>query len=215
MIAVFIFYIWRMRSKWYIGTFIVFLSLLTSLVQQQLVVHNQEVVLQFNEIEASSAHAKETIAVITERLHKLGAEDVKIVEKGELITISYYSDDDVASIKKQLLLNTIHLVSDAEENESDPSTLPIKNPEKAFNLDVFEIQQDKESNRGLEGTTVMEFDPVSDRPLKPEYFAHSGATHLNLDSELTAIALKINGQVILNIDDPLFIIPEVRAGPFV
>lgn len=202
-----------MRSKWYIGTFIVFLSLLTSLVQQQFVVHNQEVVLQFNEIEASSTDAQATIAIISEKLEKLGAKDVQIIESDDLIKISYYIEDDVASIKEQLLFNSLSIVSDSETNENDRSSLPIENHEKAFNLDVVEIQPDDEPERGLKGTIVLEFDPLSDRLMKPEYIGESNTTNYNLDSELTAIALKVNDQVILNIDSPLFVIPEVRAGP--
>ena len=203
-----------MRSKWYISTLIVFLALLTALVQQQFVAPNQEVVLQFQENDTSLEDAQETIEIITKRLQELGVQEVQIIEEGDQIKITYYSDHNVASIKEQLQVSSLVQVNSASNDlDKGRSNLPIDEQDRVFNLDVFEIQKEDESQRGLEGTLVFEFDPLSDRLIKPEQY---GATH-SLDSEsvseLTALALKVNKRIVLAIGSPLFIIPEVRARP--
>ena len=203
-----------MRSKWYISTLIVFLALLTALVQQQFVAPNQEVVLQFQENDTSLEDAQETIEIITKRLQELGVQEVQIIEEGDQIKITYYSDHNVASIKEQLQVSSLVQVNSASNDlDKGRSNLPIDEQDRVFNLDVFEIQKEDESQRGLEGTLVLEFDPLSDRLIKPEQY---GATH-SLDSEsvseLTALALKVNNRIVHAIGSPLFIIPEVRAGP--
>ena len=94
------FYIWRMK-KWYIGTLVVLLAVLGIIDREQVTLPNQEIVLQFNDVELASEDTQTTIAIVKEELQNVGVHNfqVKENEKGRL-KITYYSEADVIVVKR-------------------------------------------------------------------------------------------------------------------
>ena len=93
--------------KWYFGALIVILTLF-GVSQENLIVPNQEIVLQFSGAEVSSSQAQLAISSVKKQLETIGVSKVDIREEanGRLV-ISYYSDTTVANVKDILSTTTL------------------------------------------------------------------------------------------------------------
>lgn len=90
-----------MQLKRYIGAIIFILSFLAVISQQEFNVPNQEIVLEFNHVEVTSNEAQTAVAHVKQQLQGLGANQIKVQQTAQgKLKITYYSDADVASIKK-------------------------------------------------------------------------------------------------------------------
>ena len=116
-----------MNSRRYIGALIIILTFLGVASKQSITIPNQEIVLQFTDVEVSSFEAKNTVEIVKQQLRNLGADNIQI-KKGQkgTLKITYYSDADVASIKEtlsnqeKLVLNAF----DQTQNKED-SNFPL------------------------------------------------------------------------------------------
>ena len=94
------FYIWRMKPKWYLNTFILIIAFLGA-VLQQFSVPNQEIVLQFEGHEISLDETENAIADVKKLLQDIGIKKIKVYKGANgVLKISYFSQVDVVSIKK-------------------------------------------------------------------------------------------------------------------
>ena len=90
-----------MMARWCISVLIFSLTLFGVVSQQQILVPNQEIVLQFEDVDLTSKQAENTVAIVKQQLQDLGAENIQVfsLENGKL-KITYFSDSEVASIKE-------------------------------------------------------------------------------------------------------------------
>jgi len=161
-----------MQLKKYIGAIIFILSFLAVISQQEFNMPNQEIVLEFNQAEVTSSQSESTVAHVKQQLQILGASQIKVQQtvSGKL-KITYYSDADVASIKKTFAKDLEHNLDATVFSKPNKQTeLPSKLPTIAYNLDVFEIQNTNNSGWGLDGKCVLSTDTKSDRFSDPNVF---------------------------------------------
>ncbi|WP_034044358.1 hypothetical protein [Wocania ichthyoenteri] len=206
-------YIWRMKAKWYISALIIILTLFGAISQQQITVPNQEIVLQFTNTSITSQDTQNTIAIVKKQLQDLGVSNIKIKEEenGKLV-ITYYSDTDVASIKKTFTKEKNIVLDYAFSNQNeDSSKLPFDEEKISYNLDVYEIQNGSDVEWDLNGVSVVELKAESNRFSNPNIYAFINAVEINKSIE--KVAYKIHYNIAIAIDNTSYKIPEVRAGP--
>ena len=102
MRSFFFLYIWHVKVKLHIGFLILILTFLGVASQQQTVA-NQEIILQFTDVDVSSNEAQNTIAIVKLQLQDIGADNIQVKkEDNGKLKITYYSDANVASVKETL-----------------------------------------------------------------------------------------------------------------
>lgn len=201
-----------MQFRRYISTFIIILTLLGVVNEQQKSTPNQEIVLQFEDVDATSDYAQETIAKVARQLQDLGVEDIKITELGNNLKITYYSDTDVSSVKN-LLVKTHNLDVDFSlYNEESNSPFSSEENHITYNLDVYELQESNTNDWSFEGH-VLEVKTETDRFSNPNVFTCINKIEADKKCDYYEVALKINNAIAIAIDNTSYKIPEVRAGP--
>ena len=199
-----------MKAKWYLSTFIMMLTLL-GVSLEQYSTPNQEIVVHFNN-EVSIFETQNTIAIVKKQLQDFGVDNIKVHEDSDgTLKITYYSDVDVASIKK-LFYSKNHLNIGITANHSNgTSHFPTEKNSSDYQLDVNEIQKSNETDSDLNGT-VVDVRQKSDRFFKP-------AAKSFIDFEVRVrnsnekVAYIIQKNIAIAIDHSTHNIPEVRAGP--
>lgn len=198
-----------MQFRRYISTFIIILTLLGVVNEQQTTTPNQEIVLQFVDVDTTSNYAQETIARVTEQLQGLGVENIKISELGNNLKITYYSEKDVSSIED--LLSVDHTIT-FDHTPGNKSSFPLDKEQIAYNLDVYELQETSTNDWSFEGH-VLQVKTDSDRLSNPNVFTFINLIDAEEAREYYKVAFKINKAIALEIDNTSYKIPEVRAGP--
>ncbi|GGX21250.1 hypothetical protein [Aquimarina muelleri] len=203
-----------MKKKWYFGILIATLALLV-VIQQQTVVPNQEIVLEFVDIEITSLEAQNAIAIVKKQLQSIGIKNTRVSEelKNGKLKITYYSDVDVEDIKKILSKErNVELDPIFYDNE-DKDSFPLNENSKDYNLDVYEIQKSTELSSDFIGKYVLE--------IKNEQGEYSSSNTCNFISDvdesyidrLVKVAQIVHANIAIAIDNASHNIPEVRAGP--
>ncbi|NJX16538.1 hypothetical protein [Tamlana crocina] len=201
-----------MIARWCISIFIFSLTLFGVVNQQQAVLPNQEVVLQFNEGDLSSDEAQGTINLLKQQLQSLGAKNIQvdILENGS-VNIAYHCTSDVVSIKNRLS-KARGLALDVNHN-TPSSSLPIKGDKNIdYNIDIFEIHTDYGQSGDLNGNLVLQIDTKSDRYLEPCSLIYSPDV---VDNQNLAVklAFAVCKHIEIATKDIPHKIPEGRAGP--
>ncbi|MDP5062487.1 MAG: hypothetical protein NWP64_11265 [Maribacter sp.] len=201
-----------MNAKWCVSTLFIILALL-GLCQEQKKASNQQILLQFADVELASETAHdEILAVITKKLEVLGVDAVQIIENdGRQLSIRYYSDVDADSVKA--FLSRENQLSILNEEEL-PSDYPKEQLPEKYNLVVSDLHQQAENGVTINATLVV--------PQKHDAKTFSHPVVLpfseNILFEQNTIvdtAYKINRTIAIAIDNTSRTIPEVRAGPYV
>ncbi len=199
-----------MKLKWYICTLIIVLTFL-GVGQHQISVPNQEIIVQFTDDEVSSDDAINAITIVKKQLQVIGVDNIQVCEVADgKLKITYYSDIDVASIKN-ILSQEENLKLGYTSNDDESSKLPSKDESNSYNLDVYEIQKESNSDWDFEGTLVLELKPDGDRFSNLKVFA--SFEELDVEVDITRVAYKLHYNIAIAIDKTSYIIPEVRAGP--
>ncbi|WP_405380954.1 hypothetical protein [Maribacter sp. LLG6340-A2] len=201
-----------MNAKWCVSTLIIILAVL-GLSQGPTKASNQQISLQFTDVELASGSAhEEVLAAITKKLHTLGVETIEIVENdGAQLSIRYYSHVDANSVKAFLTQEN------TQEHSKIQDKLPLDVPEEKipelYNLVVYDLQQPGDSVVFLNGALVSIQKQEKKDTIDP--------VKLNFDSKIVLelaivehTAFKINQDIAIAIDQTSQIIPEVRAGPY-
>ncbi|MEW7291092.1 hypothetical protein [Aquimarina sp. 2304DJ70-9] len=204
-----------MKKKWYFGILISSLALLV-VIQQQTVVPNQEIVLEFVNIEITSQEAQNAITIVKKQLQSIGVKNTRISRelKNGTLKIAYYSDEDVEFIKK-ILSEAQNVALDHvfyDQNEDD-NQFPLNKSSKDYNLDVYEIQKSTDFSSDFNGICVLEVKHEQDRFSGSN--SYSFVTRVDVDDidRLVKVAQKVNSSIAIAIDNTSHNIPEVRAGP--
>ena len=205
-----------MNSRWYFSIFIIVLALLGGVVnQQQITEPNQEIVLQFNNADVKPADIHKTIAYVKEQLKAVVAGQLKVTEHANgKLTISYYSETNVASIKALLLEDeALQLAIESKNIGGDTNGLPSDNPKTPYNLDIYEIEDGQGTDSGLGGNPALIVEAKTDRVSNfKEHLSISYVVSKNSETILNS-AYKSYCNIAIVIDTSTKKIPETRAGP--
>ncbi|WP_242085309.1 hypothetical protein [Aestuariivivens sediminis] len=204
-----------MNFRKYVGALIVFLTFLGVVVQQQSILPNQEIVLEFTDSEITPNDTQSTIALVKDQLQSLGAKNIQVKEgrQGKL-RISYHSAINVTKVKNALSKNNAFVFEySTNGSEQKGSHVPSEDHKVSCNLDIYEIHNDDGSASDFSGKSVLTVNYKGDRYNCPDFY-----NFCNYWKPCNAEDCRVNHkryqQLVLEIQDPLHIIPEVRAGPF-
>ena len=202
-----------MRTRWYLSTLIIFLTLLGAICHQGSSVPNQEIVLQFANNDITLDEAQIAITTVKEQLQTIGADNILVQEQGEgRLKITYYSNTDVASIKKILSKEKeVALKYAAHHHHEIPVEAPSDKTPMSYNLDIYEIQ-DESDVYDLGGKLAIEIKAEHERCFNPNVFLNIEVKDVN-DHLIINTAYKLNRSIAIAIDHNTRTIPEVRAGP--
>lgn len=202
-----------MNAKWYASTLLIILAVL-GLSQEQTKVANQQIVLEFTNVEATSlAVCEDALIAITKKLNTLGITDLEVVENSnKQLSIRYFSDIDALSVKDFLSQDVGVSVSFDDVNQF-PFETPKEEFPEGYNIVVSDLQQQQNDGLGLNGKYAFELKQEYKRFFNPVILQFNEAIGLENDAYV-AVALKTNRVVTIAIDTTSHTIPEVRAGPF-
>lgn len=204
-----------MKKKWYFGTLLSALALFV-VIQQQAVVPNQEIVLEFVHNEVSSTEAQNAVSIVKKQLQSIGVQYTRITRgfKKGTFKIAYYSDEDVAYIKRILSeeenLTLDHVFYDHHQDEDQS---PSDEKSKEYNLNVYEIHKNTDFDTNINNKYVLEVVPEQYGNSNTSLYGFLPEIDINITNRLTKTAYKINTNIALAIDTTSHTIPEVRAGP--
>jgi len=200
-----------MNAKWCVSTLFIILALL-GLSQEQTKASNQQIVLQFVDVELASETAHDDVlAVITKKLEVLGVDAVEVVKNdGTQLSIRYYSDIDADNVKAFLSEENQQSLSNQENSPLDHPTDEF--PEQ-YSLVVSDLHQQVDNGFTLTGTLVSVQRQDNNRFLNPVILPLANTIGLEQDAIIIA-AYKINRNIALAIHSTTKTIPEVRAGPY-
>ena len=212
--AVFIFYIWRMNAKWYLGTLVVVLALF-GLSLKQNSIPNQEIVVQFTHDEVTSEEAHEAMGIVKEQLRLIGAHTIQVLQEDNGgLKITYYSDIDVDSIEELFSKENLDLGYIAYDHNNGTSKLPVDSNTINYKLNVSEIDKSGDNSNDLNGY-VVELRLKSDRFYFPSVYFAPGVASVKGLSNIENTTFIAQRNCAMAFDTSSHNIPEVRAGPLV
>lgn len=192
----------------------VIFTFLGAVLQQQNVVPNQEIVLQFNDVEITPFEAENAVADLAKQLESLGIDSIQVNKKedGKLV-ISYYSNVDVVHIKNALSNGQVLDVDLENSGQNNSHTqLPSQENSISYNLDIYEIQSNNDIESNLNGS-VVELNLFSDKLLNPNVYSSGNSVDVTEKDNSVKVAFKVYTNIAIAIDNTSYVIPEVRAGP--
>ncbi len=204
-----------MKSRWYISTLVIILTLLGGVASQQHIsVPNQEIVLQFTDNEVTPDEAQNAIAIVKKQLQTIGVDKIRVSEpiKGKL-KITYYSDIDVAGIKELLSNEKTFDLTSSKKTQQPIKSSPSDDHSIAYNLDVYEIQDGSNAVSDLGGKLAIEQKPENIRFFNPNFYSPFEDFQVRENNRLVKTAYNFRKSNAIAIDNSSKKIPEVRAGP--
>lgn len=198
-----------MNNKWYISAFIFALAII-GISLEKVSVPNQEIVIQFTDVEVSPEETQDAIAVIKNQLQAIDVDNIQIQESGNgTLKITYYSDVEVSEIKEILSKgNTVTLGHTSYNNDT---TGTPSEKDLTYEFDVYEIQ---ESNDFIDTDgTIIESKSEIIRFFTPNAYVSSAKVDSKEENALEKLAYRIHRTIAIAINDAEYKIPEVRAGP--
>ena len=204
-----------MLAKKYFSALII-LILLLGFYNEQTLVPNQQIELQFVDQELVAEDTRDVIQAIKQELKALGVTEIQVrAQENGILKIAYYSDAAVADIKK--VLSSKGIASEGESNKIPTNKKVITFEGYAnfdtFKLDVYELQTVSSQHVGAHGKYILELQKEYDKAPSPNSF---GNTNSYLKGELkTTIALAYTESTYTTIlkENISYEIPDVRAGP--
>jgi hypothetical protein len=202
-----------MLKKCYISTLVIVLALFGIFSQQQVVLPNQEIVIQFTNAEVTTEDVQNTTANIKKQLQDLGVDNIQVkqFENGN-IKITYFSDANVASIK-EMFSKEENLALDFNTPHQNSNEFPSDEDTIAYNLDVYEIQDGNDVDWNLNGINIVKIDTKSDRFFEPNSYLHISNIEYTNDDILRKQAYEAYKNIAFTLNHNSKSIPEVRAGP--
>ena len=204
-----------MIVRWSIGILIFVLTLVGIASQQFTPVPNQEIVFQFDGHTITIEEAEHAVALVKKQLHAIGADNIKVHEQEEgFLKITYFSDTDVALVKK-LLSDEIEVSSALafKNKQKGSSKTPIGKDSSRYNIDVYEIQSGHDTGGNLVGKNAIEQKSEQNRFFSPNLLMVLYRICTSAPDETKKEDYKFRKYISFSINETSHIIPEVRAGP--
>ena len=211
--AVFIFYIWPVKWRWYIPGLVLALAFVGMGMQHPSTDANQEIIVHFTASSVSEKEAQEVISRISHQLEEIGAADIHFstLYNGSL-KITYYSSLEVSRVKALLYREN------SSSSEKDPFFPPGDFPKAPFNegslyrFDVVNISDGHACDQDFNGLPV-ETKSARDQYVKPKFPAGAMAMEVFIAYTLAPRHFEIFGYSYLPVEEAFPKIPESRAGP--
>ncbi len=196
-----------MNSKWYFSTLFLILCICFGAFQEQVVIPNQEIVLEFVDGKNNEQYVNSTIADVKEKLVRIGATNILIkdTKKGTL-TISYYCTIPVDTIKEALTVVdqfALHQNSKNKQNNSPSST---------YNIDIYELTNEIDTTN-LNDKYVFEIKYIAERFTTTPNYASIRSLEIEKANQLFKLAFTAYKTKPFTKDRTSNKEPEVRAGP--
>lgn len=197
-----------MRTKWYFGALIVLISFL-GIYQNRTTEPNQEIVLQFADVNITADEAQSAIVKVKAHLQALGANAVTVqqLQAGE-IKISYYSTVAAQNIKNLLANDTSLHLGYTKQATNTPSK-----QSKDYKFDVFELYKSNPADSGFGGKHVLNTKQDYDRFFKPNVYALIVILDLPKNTLFIEEAFKVFKSIAWSINKFTGSTHHVRAGP--
>lgn len=195
-----------MNAKWYIST-LFFLFTLFGAFHEEVSTPNQEIVLEFVDVESNKNAIDITIADIKEKLLNAGVSNININKaKNGSLKISYFSNVDVITIKKVLQENILIVHQDSKNNQKEKFVFD-------YSLDVYELNKEINSSN-LNDSYVLEHQFISDRFITSDYQVLLKSFDDHQTHQQVKTKYRVNKNIFLVKEISSCTKPEVRAGPF-
>lgn len=200
-----------MKAKWYVCTLLIVFTLLGTF-HENISLPNQEIVLEFNDVEIAKEEVESTITDIKKRLIDAGASSIRVNKtKNSTLKITYYSGINVANIKQVLSKKGSLIANNTKENK-DKSNFPSQREPSNYNIDVYELNNDINiSNFDNKSLLEIKYDPQRYTTTK----THVSIENIlkNQDNKLFKIAFNLNKNLSIFKSCKPQNKQEVRAGP--
>lgn len=194
-----------MNFKWYVSTLFLVACISFGAFQEQGVVPNQEIVLEFVDTKINKDNLDNTIAEVKEKLLSVGVTNIVIQEnENGTLKIAYYSTVDVKKIKEVLALTNQHPLEKKQNNKENSSS--------DYSLDVYELAQETDISTSNK-KTVLHTKYNSNRFTTNNTNAFLVQYQLEKANFLFKIAYKASKNIPFSKDNSSYKEPEVRAGP--
>ena len=201
-----------MKAKWHLSAFLIILTIL-GISLQQFSVPNQEIVVQFVNDEVTLLETQNTIAIVKKQLQNIGVENIQVhKEDNGILKITYFSDVDVASIKKIFSKEKELKLAFTFYHKENPAKEPSNKNSNTYKLDIFEIQKTNDTDGDFNGY-ALELIPENDRFLNTTLYFSSNEIDVKKKNRVEKVAYKVHKKIAIAIDNSSHNIPEVRAGP--
>jgi len=204
-----------MFKKWYFGILTTAWALLV-MVQQNTVVANQEIVLEFANVDINSPEAQRAIALVKNQLRTIGVKNPQLSQefKNGKLKITYYIDSHIASVKRILSATqsiTFDLVLQRPNEEESPTN---EKDSKEYTLTIYEVQKRTDRGSNFIVNQVLELHKQQDeQPIFDTYHTRViGSIENSLSTLQTVQKIGRSGVLVFDHNFPIF--PEIRAGPF-
>ena len=206
-----------MIAKKYFSALIILLTLL-GLYKEQVPAQNQEIELQFVDSATVSQETEEVIEAIKQQLEALGVENIEVRQTAGILKIAYYSDENVAEIKKILATEGFGL--DCKSEEIPTNKKPIKFQDygiaDSFKIDIYELQTVSNPYTGIHGKYILALQKNSDKSpnSNPNSYANTNSFHTREFKTIISLAYTESTYIAIPKENVSYEIPDVRAGPF-
>ncbi len=203
-----------MNNKWFLSAAIIVLAFLGISLDKSTAV-NQELVIQFSNLNVSPDDTEEAITLVKRKLEGLNIENITIHKSGRgKYSLAYYSNIDVSIIKKQFsqeLEIAFEKIDYSAKGEfpKDPHPTDVK----PFQLEIFKIQ-DADGVSSTKGA-IFETKSPNTRFFTPDSFVFPIKYEEDTARDTDEVAYTSYYYLSLEIDKTSYQIPEVRAGPLV
>ncbi|WP_431137586.1 hypothetical protein [Psychroserpens mesophilus] len=205
-----------MNNKWYICALVILLALFGGVTSyEKNITPNQEIVLQFTSKMVTTDEAQHAITTVKQQLRALGIHNTQVTEyeDGQL-KITYFSNADIASIKKILSKEQRLELNDSGISNNDiPFEIPSKDNSIAYNLDVYEIQNGYDITSNLSGKLALEHKADNERLIDTNASDHVKVTDYSYLEQQVKVAYRFHKHSGIALNHISHKIPEVRAGP--
>ncbi|MBT8245203.1 hypothetical protein [Winogradskyella sp.] len=182
------------------------LTLLGIIQQYQEPKVNQEIILEFTDLDFTSVESQESLQVISTTLLELGAKNISVVSiEDGTFKIVYHSNISAFKIEK-ILSEKAEITFGIESNKN-----PKEN--KTYSFDVFQINKGHTPSWDFEGQQVVTLNLKSDRLFQPKILKFGSLSQeWNIQFNLTS-KCKTNKSYVFDSDNTSYKIQETRAGP--
>lgn len=193
-----------MNVKWYVITLFLIVCISFGALQEQVLVPNQEIVLEFVDTKINQDNVENTIAEIKEKLLRIGVSNILIQEnKNGTLKIAYYSSLDTESIKKAITSKRQYLSTKNKKKENTSNT---------YNVAVYELAKNADFSNSNK-KTALNTKYNSNRFTTNNTYAFLSQTCIEKVNFRFTIAYQANNRNPFAKDKSSHREPEVRAGP--